>query len=112
VVGSLVVSVLLFGYSIRLFEQQINYLFDDITSAMWNILITISTDGYGDFFAKSDCGRFIAIVTGFWGIFFLSLFVVSLLNLTKLDDQEWAAYSLMQKIQSTENLRLRSVYYI
>ncbi|MFS8160284.1 MAG: ion channel [Candidatus Roizmanbacteria bacterium] len=88
-------SVLLLGYSIRLFEQQINNVFQDITTAWWNILITISTDGYGDFFAKSDCGRVIAIITGFWGIFFLSLFVISLLNLTKLDDQEWAAYSLM-----------------
>ncbi len=79
---------------------------------MWNILITIPTVGYGDMYAKSDGGRVIAILSGFWGIFYLSLFVVSLMNMSKHDDQEWAAYSLMQKIKCTESFREKSVSYI
>lgn len=69
---------------------------------MWNVLITISTVGFGDIYAKSDCGRVVAIITGFWGIFYLSLFVVSLMKLTKMDDQEEKAYFLMIKIKASE----------
>ena len=47
---------------------------------MWNIIITISTVGFGDVFAKSTCGRLIITGIAFTGIFITSLMVVSLLN--------------------------------
>jgi potassium intermediate/small conductance calcium-activated channel subfamily N protein 2 len=55
---------------------------------MWNVLITMNTVGYGDVFAKSHWGRFIAVITGFWGIFYLSLFVVTLINTLLLNSSE------------------------
>ena len=45
-------------------------------------MITLTTVGFGDVFAKSHCGRVIAIMTGFWGVFFLSLFVLALMEVT------------------------------
>lgn len=79
-VGSIMSTLLILSYGIRLFEQQVNPPFKDITTAAWNILITMTTVGYGDVFAKSHGGRLIGIITAFWGIFFLSLFVVTLVN--------------------------------
>lgn len=56
------------------------WYFRDITTAMWNILVTITTVGYGDVYAKSHLGRMIAIIAALWGVFYVSLFVVSLMN--------------------------------
>jgi succinate-acetate transporter protein len=44
--------------------------------------------GYGDYTPRSDMGRMIGIVTAFWGIFFLSLFVVALTNTLELEESE------------------------
>jgi succinate-acetate transporter protein len=44
--------------------------------------------GYGDYSPKSDCGRIIAIIIAFWGIFFLSLLVVALTNTLELEESE------------------------
>ena len=98
-VGSMMTSLLILSYGIRLFEQQVNSSYNDITSATWNILITMSTVGYGDMYAKSHCGRVIAIITAFWGIFFISLFVLTLIKVFEHDSSEMRAYNLMNKLK-------------
>jgi hypothetical protein len=65
---------------------------------MWNILITMTTVGYGDVFAKSHYGRIIAVITAFWGTCYVSLFVLSLLNLLKFNSSEVKAYNLMRRL--------------
>jgi Ion channel len=76
----LMVSLLMLSYQIKLFEQKVQTPFINITSCAWVILITMTTVGYGDLYPESHCGRVIAIVTAFWGVTFLSLFVVALTN--------------------------------
>ena len=63
---------------------------------MWNILITITTVGYGDISASSHMGRLIAIIAAFWGVFFVSLFVVALMNMLMFDSSEKKAYMLLK----------------
>lgn len=99
-------SLILLSYSIRLFEQQIQEQFRDITSAMWYVLITMTTVGYGDIFAKSHWGRVVAVITAFWGTCYVSLFVLSLLNLLKFDSSEEKAYNLMRRLKQKDDLRL------
>ena len=65
-------------------------------SSMWNVLITITTVGYGDFSAQTHMGRFIAIIVAFWGVFFVSLFVVALMNILMFDSSERKAYMLLK----------------
>ena len=41
----------------------------------------MTTVGYGDFYPKSNIGRLVGIIIAFWGVLFVSLFVVTLTNL-------------------------------
>lgn len=59
---------------------------------MWNIIITLNTVGYGDYFPKSHCGRLIVLLTAFWGVFYTSLFIVACDKIFKFTDSEEKAY--------------------
>jgi potassium intermediate/small conductance calcium-activated channel subfamily N protein 2 len=62
---------------------------------MWNVLITMTTVGYGDFYPKSHLGRMIGIIVAFWGVFYVSLFVVALNNILNFLPAEGKAYNLL-----------------
>lgn len=82
---SLILSVGLFGFTLRIFERPLSTAsgqnFNAISNSFWLTLITMTTVGYGDFFPKSNIGRLVGIIIAFWGVLFVSLFVVTLTNL-------------------------------
>jgi hypothetical protein len=45
----------------------------------------MTTVGYGDFFPKTHMGRVIGTIIAIWGVFLVSLFVVSLTNLLNFE---------------------------
>lgn len=51
---------------------------------MWLIMITMMTVGFGDYYPKTHIGRGISIVACFWGVFIVSMMVVTLTNATTL----------------------------
>jgi Ion channel len=102
---SLLMSVFVFGYCLRLFERVIQPEFDYVSTSMWNVLITMTTVGYGDYFAQTHCGRVVAIICAFWGVFIVSLFVVALTNMLEFNPPENKAYMLLFRLRSKEQLR-------
>ena len=96
---SLGFSILIFGFALRTFERPFpvdpsirSLQFDQIMNSFWCIVVTMATIGYGDIYPITFCGRMVAIVACVWGIFILSLFVVSLNNITQLSKEEHFAY--------------------
>ena len=65
---------------------------------MWNVIITLTTVGYGDYYPKSTFGRIIGILTAFWGVFFVSLFVVALTNTLDFEESELRAFILLKRL--------------
>ena len=51
-----------------------------IPKAMWNILITMTTVGFGDVYPITNGGRCVSIVAALWGVFYVSLFTVFIHN--------------------------------
>ena len=91
-----------------LFERNSNPDFEFITTAMWNVLITLTTVGYGDFYPKSHMGRFIGVLIAFWGVFFVSLFVVALNSILTLDSAENKAILLLKRVKHKDDLKSES----
>jgi hypothetical protein len=48
----------------------------------------MTTVGYGDLYPKTNIGRIVGIIVSFWGVFIVSLFVVSLSTMLEFDNAE------------------------
>lgn len=68
-------------------------------NSFWNVLITMSTVGYGDIFCRSTYGRFFAIIAGVYGMLSTSLSVVAFTNLLAMESDEDNAFNIIQSIQ-------------
>lgn len=90
----LVPGVLVFGYLLRIFERPLtNYQdFDSLENCCWNIIITMTTVGYGDTFASSIIGRLVVVFSIFWGGIILSLTFVTVGGVLQLKNNEKKAY--------------------
>lgn len=77
--ASFVLTLVFAIISLRLVERYVNPSYNT-TTAMWNMIITLTSVGFGDFYPLSNLGRLVAIMMSFWGVFFLSIFVDALRN--------------------------------
>jgi len=55
--------------------------FSKIENCLWLVIITMTTVGYGDYYAKTLFGRIWTILCAIWGIFVVSCLVVVLTNM-------------------------------
>jgi potassium intermediate/small conductance calcium-activated channel subfamily N protein 2 len=58
----------------------------------------MTTVGYGDFYPKTNIGRMVGIVVAFWGVFMVSLFVVSLSAVLEFGSGEMKAFELNERL--------------
>lgn len=70
----------------------------------------MTTVGYGDIYPKSDLGRITGIIICIWGVFIVSVFVVTLTNLLDFEKNEDKTYQLLYKLKYKEKLRSKSVF--
>lgn len=61
----MIAMIFIFGYAVRICEAPLLRISgpgpNDLSlyvNTMWNIIITMTTVGYGDFYARTDIGRF------------------------------------------------------
>ncbi|OMJ75652.1 hypothetical protein SteCoe_25178 [Stentor coeruleus] len=92
--GFLIPGVIIFGHLTRIFERPVNSsVFGSIENSYWNIIITMTTVGYGDTFAISILGRIMIILSIFWGGIILSLTFVTVGQVLKMNLNEIRAYN-------------------
>jgi len=71
------------AYFLRVFEieyyRQLKMVdFDSYFQAIWVIVVSITTVGFGDLVPYSYMGRIIIMIAAFWGAFLISLMIVTL----------------------------------
>ena len=86
----LISSVLVLAYSIRVFELPYgvtvgNIIWNAYFDAIWCIIITMTTVGYGDVVPATIFGRLVAITAAIWGTFLISLLILSVGNIFELN---------------------------
>ena len=84
--------------SLQIFEREVDDNFRNLTTACWNVIITVTTIGYGDYYPITNLGRLVGIITAFWGVFFVSLFVVALTNTLELEESEVRAFNILRRL--------------
>jgi hypothetical protein len=80
---TILVSTFMLAYFLRVFEieyyRQLKMVdFDSYFQAIWVIVISITTVGFGDLVPYSYMGRIIIMIAAFWGAFLISLMIVTL----------------------------------
>ena len=79
--SSLTITTFTFAYQLKIAECQISECsginFCNLVNCMWNVIITLTSVGYGDMYPNTSMGRIIGVVISFWGVFIASFFVVT-----------------------------------
>jgi hypothetical protein len=96
-------NVFLGGYLIRVWERLgsdvPNLTYDNYFNCAWYAFITMSTVGYGDYYAQSFFGRVCACMAVVCGVFVNSIIIVILTNNFSFQGNELKAYNMLNMIQ-------------
>lgn len=76
---------------------------------MWNVIITLSSVGYGELYPKTFFGRIVGVVICFWGIFIVSFFVVTVTSMLDFSDTEEKSYQLLMRLYYKGQLKKEAV---
>jgi hypothetical protein len=107
---SFMIPIIYCAFFLRMFERPLQYeSFNNIINCMWCIIITMTTVGYGDISPLSHNGKILAIVVSIWGVFVVSLFVVTLTNMLIFTESEKKSFGILIKLQAKEELKLAAV---
>lgn len=56
------------------------------------------TIGFGDYYPRTHLGRMICVLSCFWGVFIVSMMVVTLTNATTFTQKETRAYGILYRL--------------
>ena len=111
------ISTFSLGVALEIYEQPFNednteyadngnkldysYLYN----AMWLILLTMTTVGFGDFYARTHVGRFISIIAAMWGTFLISLMIIMFNNYVLFSRQQEKSFKYFRKISAYKQVK-------
>ena len=61
---------------------------DNYLNSAWCVIITMTTVGYGEVVPATLFGRLTAVVAALWGTFLVSILILSVGNIFKLQNKE------------------------
>lgn len=103
------VSALVIAYVLRIFERPLSDVseqnYNSFYTSFWNVIITMTTVGYGDVYPKSIGGRILGMTMCIWGVLLMSLFVVTVSQQLELTTMQQNAYVLIQRIVYKDALK-------
>ncbi|CDW76554.1 small-conductance calcium-activated potassium channel protein [Stylonychia lemnae] len=109
---SMIISTVIFSYQLKIFEAPMSEIsgqnFQSFINCMWCVMVTMGTIGYGDIYPKTVMGRIIGMIVCFWGVFIVSIFVVTLNNMLTFSANEEKAYNLLQRLYYKGELKRKA----
>jgi Ion channel len=118
VLCTLMLSIFILAYILRIFElpyyRKVGAVdLEQYTSAIWLILVTMSTVGFGDIVPYSFVGRMVIIFTSIWGAFIITLVIVAFSSLFSLSkNQKKAMHHLYLTKKAAETITSAMRYYL
>eukprot|EP01016_Furgasonia_blochmanni_P037948 TRINITY_DN4528_c0_g3_i5.p1 TRINITY_DN4528_c0_g3~~TRINITY_DN4528_c0_g3_i5.p1 ORF type:complete len:399 (-),score=52.63 TRINITY_DN4528_c0_g3_i5:419-1615(-) len=112
---SMAMSLPFFAFALRICErplsrvtQEGDFSYDSYYSAIWNVIVTMTTVGYGDLYARTNFGRIVAFMTCIWGVFIVSMMVITLGNTLNMDNLEYKAFSVISRLHYRKILKYQA----
>lgn len=78
-------------------------------NSIWNVIITLTSVGYGDIYPKTSFGRTVGVFICFWGFFIISFFVLTVENILSFNSNEKTAYEILQNLACKHDMKKRAV---
>jgi cytochrome c biogenesis protein CcdA len=75
---------------------------------MWNVIITLTTTGFGELYPKTMLGRIIGLVICFWGTLMVSIFVVTVNRMLTFSPSEEKSFNLLMRLKFKEELKVHA----
>lgn len=96
-------GMLSLSYVIMICERGGDPAYDSYMQSWWNIIVTMSTVGYGDMSPTTHCGRFAASLSFMFGIVWTSLLTAVLSENVEVDTSEmWFVTTLRTNVYERE----------
>ena len=70
-----------------------------MNNCMWNMVITLTSAGYGELYPKTFFGRIIGVTICLWGVLIISLMVVAVTQTLEFDYNEERSYNLLIRLE-------------
>lgn len=110
-------SILLFAQGIRICEapiarvtEEMNHF--DYINAIWSVILTMTTVGYGDIYPRTTIGRVVYFLCAMFGVVVVSMIVVTVMNMLEMSSTESKAFTVIKKTTSRKNLIHKSASLI
>ena len=104
------------SYALYVFEYPTRpYGGKDFTkfgNAMWCVIVTMATVGYGDYYPVTDAGRLFGFITCMWGVLTMSLTAVTFSNLLSLNQGESTSLKVLERLWFKEELRKKAAFVL
>ncbi len=81
-------------------------------NTFWFFGVTMTTVGYGDYYPSTIAGRFFSFIICIWGLFFISLGFVSLINLINMSFAERKVISVITRLRTFRSYKNKAASII
>ena len=113
-------SIFLLSYLIRIFELPFFRETDgefagdiELFDAIWLIVMTVTSVGYGDMVPHTTPGKWIAMFSAVWGIVLISLLVVATTHMFSLTENQHQAEKHIRLTRSAaKTINLSAKYFL
>ena len=109
-------GIFLGAYALYVFESPTKEFggkdFTKFGNAIWCVIVTMATVGYGDFYPITVPGRIAGFFTCLWGVVTMSLTAVTFSNLLSLNLGESTSLTVLERLWYKEELKKHAAYVL
>ena len=111
---TIALSIFFFTFVMRVCELPLtralqDFNFDHYTTVMWQVIVTMTTVGYGDYYPRTIPGRAFAFLLCIWGVFIMSLMVITQQETLTQNDLERKVLTHYERITLRKQVKDRAV---
>ena len=113
-----IITIFGFSYLLKIIEGPISIQnkdeinnYNSFLNCFWNVFVTMTTVGYGDYYPLDFLGRFITFFIALSGNLLVALIIVGFQNKTELSINEKNALNFIQRLEQKDNIKKFAASY-